>query len=93
MLVIVKSAPDSVEGRRAISLARDMAADVVLLQNAVYFALKEGLESFCGTAYVLDDDIKLRGIRDDEIKKDIKKLSYDGLVDLMAQEDKVVGML
>jgi sulfur relay protein TusB/DsrH len=92
MLVIVKSAPDSTDGKRGVKLARDMAADVVLLQNGVYFAQRERLEGFCGTAYVLDDDVRLRGLKDDEIEKNIRRLNYDGLVDLMADEDKVVGM-
>jgi sulfur relay protein TusB/DsrH len=69
-----------------------MAADVVLLQNGVYFAQKERLEGFCGTAYVLDDDVRLRGLKNDEIEKDIRRLDYGSLVDLMASEDKVAGM-
>lgn len=92
MLVIVKSAPDTAEGKRGIKLARDMAADVVLLQNGISFAQKERLEGFCGTAYVLDDDVRLRGLKDDEIEKGIKMVDYGSLVDLMANEDKVVGM-
>ena len=92
MLVIVKSAPDTTDGKRGIKLARDMAADLVLLQNGIYFAQKERLEGFCGTAYVLDDDVRLRGLKDDEIEKDIRKVDYGSLVDLMANEDKVAGM-
>jgi len=92
MLVIVKSAPDTTDGKRGIKLARDMAADVVLLQNGVYFAQKERLEGFCGTAYVLDDDVRLRGLKNDEIEKDIRRLDYGSLVDLIASEDKVAGM-
>ncbi len=92
MLVIVKSAPDTTDGKRGIKLARDMAADVVLLQNGIYFAQRERLEGFCGTAYVLDDDVRLRGLKNGEIEKDIKRLDYGSLVDLMAGEDKVVGM-
>ncbi|MCL4475953.1 MAG: DsrH/TusB family sulfur relay protein [Nitrospirae bacterium] len=92
MLVIVKSAPDTTDGKRGIKLARDMAADVVLLQNGIYFAQRERLEGFCGTAYVLDDDVRLRGLKNGEIEKDIKRLDYGSLVDLMAGEDKVMGM-
>ena len=92
MLVLVKSAPDTTDGRRGVKLARDMAADVVLLQNGVYFAQGERLEGFCGSAYVLNDDLKLRGIREDEIEKNIRRLDYGGLVDLIAGGDKVVGM-
>lgn len=92
MLVIVKSAPDTPEGKRGIKLAMDMAANLVLLQNGVYFALKERLEGFYRTAYILDEDIKLRGLKDKELGKGIKKIDYDDLVDLMAEEDKVVGI-
>lgn len=92
MLVIVKSAPDTPEGKRGVKLARDMAADLILLQNGVYFAQKERLEGFCGTAYILDEDSNLRGLKDDELQNGIKKLDYDALIDLMAEEDKVVGM-
>ena len=92
MLVIVKSAPDTTDGKRGVKLARDMAADVVLLQNGIYFAQAERLEGFCGTAYVLGDDVRLRGLKNDEIEKDIRRLDYGSLVDLMASEDKVAGM-
>ncbi len=92
MLVIVKSAPDTAYGKRGIKLARDMAADVVLIQNGVYFAQAERLEGFCGTAYVLDDDARLRGLKDREIEKGIRKLNYGSFIDLMAEADKAVGM-
>lgn len=92
MIVIVRSAPDTTDGKRGVKLARDMAADIVLLQNGVYFAQKERLEGFCGSVYLLDDDVRLRGLRDDEIEKDIKKITYDALTDLMVKEDKVAGM-
>lgn len=92
MLVIVRSAPDTTDGKRGIKFARDMAADIILLQNGVYFAQRERLEGFCGSVYLLDDDARLRGLRDDEIEKDLRKIDYDGLTDLMAKEDKVAGM-
>lgn len=90
MLVIIKSSHDTSEGKRAVKLARDMAADICLIQNAVYFAQRDRLEGFCGTAYVLDEDSRVRGIMD--IEKGIKKIDYDGLVDLMVEEDKVMGV-
>lgn len=92
MLVIVKSAPDTPEGKRAVKLARDMAADICLVQNAVYFALTERLDGFCGTAYVLNEDMKLRGIGSDIIDKGIRELDYDGLVELIINEEKVAGV-
>ena len=92
MIVIVKSSPDTPEGKRGVKLARDMASDIALTQNGVYFAQKEMLEGFCGTAYVLGDDTRLRGLNRDEIDKAIRNIDYDGLVDLMAENDKVIGM-
>ena len=92
MLVIVKSAPDMPEGKRGLKLARDMAADLILLQNGVYFAQDGRLDGFSETVYALDDDIRLRGLKDEEIQKDVNRLNYDGLVDLMANEDKLAGM-
>lgn len=92
MLVIIKSAPDTPEGKRGIKLARDMAADLFLIQNGVYFAQEERLEGFCGTAYALEDDLKLRAIKGAGIGKSIKEVGYDSFVELMDDEDKVVGM-
>ncbi|MBT9537026.1 MAG: DsrH/TusB family sulfur metabolism protein [Thermodesulfovibrionales bacterium] len=92
MIVIIKSAPDTPEGKRGIKLARDMAADLFLIQNGVYFAQEERLEGFCGTAYVLEDDLKLRGLKGADIEKSIRETGYDSFVDLMADNDKVVGM-
>ncbi|MFN3740539.1 MAG: sulfurtransferase complex subunit TusB [Thermodesulfovibrionales bacterium] len=92
MLVIIKSSPDTPEGRRGFKLARDMASDMVLLQNGVYFAQRERFEGFCGKVYVLEEDMRLRGLKDDEVLKDAEKIDYDRLVDLMVEEDKVVGM-
>ena len=91
MLVIIKSAPDTTEGKRAIKIARDLAADVCLIQNAVYFGIKNRLEGFCGTVYLLDDDRKLRGLSDESLIKDIKAIDYDMLVELMISEDNVIG--
>ncbi|TAN42704.1 MAG: hypothetical protein EPN25_02220 [Nitrospirae bacterium] len=94
MLVIVRSAPDTTEGKRAVKLARDMAADIVLLQNGVYFMQAAHLDDlgYCGTAYVLSDDRKLRGLGPIGSDRRGKEISYDGLVDLMTENNNVVGM-
>ena len=94
MLVIIRNAPDTPEGKRGVKLARTMEADLVLLQNGVYFLQEDHLEDlgFCRTAYVLEDDRRLRGLKIDAEKKNIKDINYDGLVDLMSESDKVVGM-
>jgi sulfur relay protein TusB/DsrH len=92
MIVIVKSAPDTPDGFRGVTLARDAAADLVLLQNAVYFAQKERLPAFPGTVYVLEDDKRLRGIGDAELAETVKTIGYDRLTDLMMESDVVVGL-
>ncbi|MCL4456437.1 MAG: DsrH/TusB family sulfur relay protein [Nitrospirae bacterium] len=92
MLVIIKSAPDTPEGKRGIKLARDMAADVCLMQNAVYFSQKERLEGFCGTAFVLDEDARLRGIPSADMEKGVKEINYEELVDIIMKEDKTAGV-
>jgi sulfur relay protein TusB/DsrH len=91
MLVMVKSSPDSTEGKRGIKLAMDTAADLILIQNAVYFSQKKKLESFGGTAYALDEDMRLRGISPDSTGSKIREINYDKLVDLMVKEEKVFG--
>ncbi len=92
MLVIIRNAPDTAEGRRGIKIAQSVNADVVLLQNGVYFAKKEAIEEFWGKMYVLQDDAKLRGVRTFDETKKIETISYDGIVDLMAGADKVYGL-
>lgn len=91
MLVIIKNAPYTTESKRGIKIARDMAADICLIQNAVYFSLKDRLEGFCGTVYLLDDDRRLRGLSEEDIEKDIKIIDYDTLIELMMKEDNVIG--
>jgi len=91
MLIILKSGPDTAEGRRGVKLARDMAGDLLLMQNAVYFVEKERLEGFCGMAYVLDEDRRLRGVT--EIQKGLKAISYPEAVELMAEAEKTIGAL
>ncbi len=67
-----------------------MAADIVLIQNAVSLARRDRLEGFCGTAFALGEDIKLRGVKD--LDKGVKEISYEEFIDLMANNDKVVGI-
>ena len=90
----MRNAPDTIEGKRGVKLARTMAADLVLLQNGVYFLQEDHLEDlgFCRTAYVLEDDRRLRGLNIDAEKKNMKDINYESLVDLMSESGKVVGM-
>jgi sulfur relay protein TusB/DsrH len=94
MLVIVKSGPDTPEGKRGISLANDMTADIVLLQNGVYFTqgLKLSDAGFTGKTHVLEDDRLLRGLNKDAENRKIEYIDYDSLVDLITESDEVTGM-
>ena len=86
MLFLIASAPDTQEFKTAVQMASDASADICLLQNAVYAART----SANNNVYVLSDDMKLRGIREDEISG--KPIDYNRLVDLMTQSEKVVGL-
>jgi sulfur relay protein TusB/DsrH len=90
MLVVIKSGPESQEAKRAVKIARDTAADIVLLQNSVSLARKDRLEGFCGTAFALSEDLKLSGIKD--LEKSVKEISYEEFIDLMVENDKVIGI-
>lgn len=92
MIVIVKSAPDTPDGLRGIALAKNAGADLVLLQNGVYFAQKNRLGDFSGRMHVLGDDKRLRGLADAELEQAAQIISYDALVDLLSDTDKVIGM-
>ncbi len=91
MLVIIKSAPDTPEGKRGLKLARDTASDICLIQNAVYFAQIERLEGFCGTAYALREDLELRGLGEEDLEREVKIIGWEDLVDMMTAEDRTVG--
>jgi sulfur relay protein TusB/DsrH len=92
MFVMIKSAPDTTDGSIGLSLAKEGGADLVLLQNGVYFARKERLGTFAGNVYVLDDDKRLRGLRDSEMDDRAKIIDYDKLTDIITGGGKVVGM-
>jgi len=92
MFVIIKSAPDTTDGALGLTLAKEGGADLILLQNGIYFAQKERLGSFPGAVYVLDDDKRLRGIMDSEIDARAKAIDYDKLTDIITGGDKVVGL-
>ena len=92
MLVMIKSAPDTTDGALGLTLAKEGGADLVLLQNGVYFAQKERMGTFSGTVYVLDDDKRLRGLKDSEMDERVKTIDYDKLTDIITGGEKVAGM-
>ena len=92
MIVMIKSGPDTTYGASGVAIAKAGGADIVLLQNGVYFAWKDRLGPFAGTVYVLDDDKRLRGLKDSEMDARAKTIDYDKLTDIITGGDKVVGM-
>lgn len=86
MLFLISSAPDTKEFKTAFHLAKEMNAEVCLLQNAVQAS--PDIES--GSLYILRDDMQLRGIAEKEVSG--KPIDYSQLVDLIVQSDKVVGL-
>ena len=92
MIVMIKSAPDTTDGAIGLTLANEGGADLVLLQNGVYFAQKDRLGVFPGAVYVLDDDKRLRGLKDSEMDARARTIGYDQLTDILTRGENVVGM-
>ena len=92
MLVMIKSAPDTSDGAIGMILAKEGGADLVLLQNGIYFAQKDRLGDFSGVVYVLDDDRRLRGLKDSEMDVRAKTIDYNMLTDIITSGKKVAGM-
>lgn len=92
MIVVVKSGPDTTDGRRGVTLARSAGAALILIQNAVVFA-HAGLAGTAapGAVYALEDDLRLRGLGAADLGERIVRIGYPELVDLLAGADKVVG--
>ncbi len=86
MLFLISSAPDTKEFKTAYKMAKDMNAEVCLLQNAVYASRNLNDSNL----YVLRDEMKLRGVSENEISG--KAIDYSQLIDLMTRANKVVGM-
>ncbi len=92
MIVMIKSGPETSDGEVGLALAKQGGTDLVLLQNGVYYAQKERLGVFPGEVYVLDDDKRLRGLKDSEIDSRVKTIDYNRLTDILTGGRKVVGM-
>ncbi|OGW50179.1 MAG: hypothetical protein A2078_07490 [Nitrospirae bacterium GWC2_57_9] len=92
MIVMIKSAPDTTDGALGLNLATQSGADLVLMQNGVYFAQKNRLGTFSGNVYVMDDDKRLRGLKDSDLDERAKIIDYDKLTDIITGGKKVTGM-
>ena len=91
MIVIIKSAPDTPEAKRGITMAGDLAADLVLVQNAVYLARPGQVGGIRGAVYALDEDLLMRGLGPDADIGSVRRIDYDMLVDLIMKADQVHG--
>ena len=91
MIVMIKSSPDTPEAKRGIALAGDLAADLILIQNAVYLARPGRSVGIRGAVYALDEDLRLRGLGPDADISPVKRIDYDMLVDLVTNADQVHG--
>jgi len=91
MVVMIKSAPDTPEAKRGIALAGDLTADLVLIQNAVYLAPQGRIRGFRGAVYVLDEDLRMRGVGPEADIGAVKRIDHDMLVDLLMKADQVHG--
>ena len=91
MIVLIKSAPDTPEAKRGITLASNLAADLVLIQNAVTLARLVPGDDIRGAVYALDEDLRMRGLGPDDDIGAVRRIDYDMLVDLITKADKVHG--
>lgn len=86
MLFLLSSAPDTREFKTAYTLAKEMNANICLLQNAVYAARTLNDSDIC----VLLDELQLRGIKESEVTG--RLIDYGQLIDRMNSSDKVIGL-
>ncbi len=91
MIVMIKSAPDTAEAKRGIMLAGDLAADLVLIQNAVYLARPGQVGGIRGAVFALDEDLCMRGLGPEADIGAVRRIDYDMLVDLITKADQVHG--
>jgi sulfur relay protein TusB/DsrH len=88
---MIKSSPDTPEAKRGMTLAGDLAVDLVLIQNAVYLARPGRVGGIRGAVYALDEDLRMRGLGPDADIGAVKRIDYDMLVDLITDADRVLG--
>lgn len=92
MTVIVKSSPDTPEGKRGWQTAIDLSADIVLLQNGVCAILSEYASIPDIQVYAIEEDCLMRGIPAHSAGR-ITMIDYAELVDIMQKSDHVIGMM
>jgi sulfur transfer complex TusBCD TusB component (DsrH family) len=74
-----------------VKLARDRAADPLLIRDGAYHVRKKTLEGFCGAAFALTKDVRERGIQEEDMEKGIRTVSADEMIELLAGAEEVAG--
>lgn len=91
-LVVVISPPGSAKGEHGVRLAKELAADIVLTGEAAGYALKGRLEGFCGTVYVIEEEGKPPGLKDEDMEKGVKRLSGGEFGEMLERGARVAGV-
>jgi len=75
MLIVIKSPPGSPDASKAVRKAAELAADILLVGDAVGLARRDMLEGFCGTAFALSEHLHAMLPTDTELEKGVKLIS------------------
>lgn len=89
MLFIISSLPDTQEFKTALIIAKN--SDLCLIHDAVYLVM-EDKAPVTAKIYAIKDDLSIRGITEPRLPM-LKVIDHSELVDLMAQAEKVIGVL
>ena len=87
MLIVIKSPPGSSKALKAVIKAAELAADIVLVGEAVCHAVKDGLEGFCGTAFALEGDARRLLPGDTELEKGVKLVTEEEIEEMLGKEE------
>jgi len=88
MLVVIVSPPHSERASAGVRLAAELAADIVLMGEAVGLARRGALEGFCGTAHALEDDVRQRGIPEAELERGVRLIDRAELRHMLEREGR-----
>ncbi len=99
-LFIFSSPPNSERTARGLRLSRELAEEArsvtfVMTQDSVFLAVKNLSHSNSALgkvseAYVLDEHLIRRGFSAEDLRPPFRAVSYDGLVDLIMQDEASV---
>ncbi len=102
VLCLISSPPQSAQGTRGLTLAREWAkkkhdVQICLLQDGIYTGIDGSAILDDETLpdakwYVLADDLQLRGFSSQDLRQGFRTLDYPTLMKMMMEEtDQVLG--